>query len=103
MLVATANCCHWSSTAVLASALAKLQADILGLQEVDRLAYRTRFAQQAGAAARAAGPGHSWAWVRGERMGPAGLLGHQGVGLVVRGGIADRERLDIPRLAPPAG
>jgi endonuclease/exonuclease/phosphatase family metal-dependent hydrolase len=99
----TANCAHWPSTGFLAGALAGLDADILGLQEVDRLALRTRFAQQAATVARTAGPGHTWAWVRGERMGPAGMLGAQGVGLVVRGGIVDRERLEIPRLPPPVG
>lgn len=103
MLVATANCAHWAPSSFLASALAGLGADVLGLQEVDRLAVRTRFVQQAAAAARAAGSGHTWAWARGERLGPGGILGHQGVGLVVRGGIADRERLEIPRLAPPRG
>lgn len=103
MLAATANCAHWAKTAFLAEALVGLGADILGLQEVDRLAYRTRFVQQAGKVARVAGPGHTWAWVRGERMGPGGILGVQGVGLVVRGGIADRERLEIPRLTPPVG
>ena len=103
MLAVTANCAHWPRTAFLARALVELRADILGLQEVDRLALRTRFAQQAAAVARAAGPDHTWAWVRGERMGPGGVLGLQGVGLVVRGGIADRERLDIPRLPRPVG
>lgn len=103
MLVATANCAHWASTRFLAQALAGLRADVLGLQEVDRLALRTRFAQQAGAVARAAGPGHTWAWARGERIGAAGVLGLQGVGLVVRGGIADRERLELPRLPAPVG
>lgn len=103
MLAVSANCAHWSGTGFLADALAGLGADVLGLQEVDRLALRTRFVQQAGKVSRAAGPGHTWAWVRGERMGPGGVLGVQGVGLVVRGGIADRERLAIPRLAPPVG
>lgn len=103
MLVVSANCAHWSRTPALTAPLAALGADILGLQEVDRLAARSRFSQQAGAAARAAGPGHTWAWARGERIGPAGLLGHQGVGLVVRGGIADRERIEVPRLPPPVG
>jgi endonuclease/exonuclease/phosphatase family metal-dependent hydrolase len=103
MLVATANCQHWRPTGFLATALARLGADVLGLQEVDRLAVRTRFAQQTGAAARASGSGHSWAWARAERMGPGGVWGQLGVGLVVRGGIADNERLDIPRLPPPVG
>ena len=103
MLVGSANCAHWRSTPALTAPLAALGADVLGLQEVDRLAFRTRFAQQAGATARAAGRDHTWAWARGERVGPAGLLGQQGVGLVVRGGIADRERLEVPRLPPPVG
>lgn len=103
MRAVTANCAHWAKTAFLAQALAALDADILGLQEVDRLALRTRFAQQTGKVARTAGPGHTWAWVRGERIGPGGVLGLQGVGLVVRGGIADRERVEIPRLPPPVG
>ncbi len=103
MVVATANCAHWTSTRVLAAALAMLEADVLGLQEVDRRALRTRFADQTAVVAGTAGPGHSWAWARGERIGPAGVLGLQGVGLVVRGRIADRERLELPRLAPPAG
>lgn len=103
MLVASANCQHWPDTRFLAHALKGLGADVLGLQEVDRLAWRTRFAQQAAAAARASGCDHTWAWVRGERIGPFGVLGHQGVGLIVRGGIADRERLDLPRFPQPVG
>lgn len=103
VLVASANCQHWPDTRFLAHALKELRADVLGLQEVDRFAWRTRFAQQAAAVARASGCGHAWAWVRGERIGPFGILGHQGVGLIVRGGIADRERLELPRLPPPVG
>lgn len=103
MRAVTANCAHWAKTDLLAEALVRLEADVLGLQEVDQLALRTRFAQQAAKVARRAGTGHTWAWVRGERMGPGGVLGVQGVGLVVRGGIADRERLAIPRLPPPVG
>lgn len=103
MLVATANCAHWRTTQFMAAQVAALGADVVGLQEVDRLAVRTRFAQQAGAVARAAGPGHTWAWAQGERIGLGGLLGFQGVGLVVRGGIGDRERLQLPRLPPPVG
>jgi endonuclease/exonuclease/phosphatase family metal-dependent hydrolase len=103
MRVATANCEHWPQTAVLARALAHLDADVLGLQEVDRFAYRTRFASQVARVAGAAGPGHTSAWVWGEPMGPFGVLGLQGVGLVVRGQIVDRQRLRLPRLPRPAG
>jgi endonuclease/exonuclease/phosphatase family metal-dependent hydrolase len=102
MRVATFNTCHGSNgrgtptdQEALNVACAALDADVLGLQELDRGRRRSGAVDQAAAAAAAAGAVHAFA--------PAleSADGQYGNGLLVRGDIDDVEELLLPRVTPP--
>ena len=91
--VATFNLLHgrrWPERGVyrkhaLEAAVASLDADILGMQEVDRRVVRTWFADQARVSARAAGSA-THVFARAQWLGPFGSMGNA---LCVRGAISD--------------
>ena len=80
-------------TAALARYCAGLGADVLALQEVDVRVARSRWADQAAAAARASGMAHTFAAAR--RLG---LLGRYGNALLVRGSLEDGEVVGLPQV-----
>jgi endonuclease/exonuclease/phosphatase family metal-dependent hydrolase len=77
---------------MLTSQCAALDADVLGLQEIDRHVVRSCFAAQAHRIGRALDMEVAW--------GPARrpiLVGHEGNALLVRGTLADVEVVELPR------
>jgi endonuclease/exonuclease/phosphatase family metal-dependent hydrolase len=76
----------------LARACAALDADVLGLQEVDRGRVRSRLRDQSRVVARRMGAARAYG--RALRRGAVGAYGNA---LVVRGSIADREVVRLPR------
>lgn len=78
----------------LGSYCAGLRADVLGLQEVDVGARRSGYVDQAGFVARATGM--TKVFGQAHRLGWRGLYGNA---LLVRGRVADVDRLALPRLA----
>ena len=98
MRVATFNVRHGQrpdgvvDVALLARTCDALGADVLGLQEVDRFALRSRFRDVAADVATECGAAHAFAPVM--RLGPTGRYGNA---VVVRGAIGDVELLRLPR------
>jgi endonuclease/exonuclease/phosphatase family metal-dependent hydrolase len=81
-----------ADTRALANYCATLGADLLGLQEVEVLVRRSRWADQARAVAEATGM--AYAFGRARRLG---LIGRYGNALIVDGSLSDVEVLALPR------
>ena len=100
MRVATFNVQHGRrpdgvvDVALLAETCAAFEADVLGLQEVDRFARRSRFRDIAADVATACGMAYTFAPVA--RIGPTGRFGNA---LLVRGAIGDVAVVPLPRRA----